>query len=348
MKSIKIVLSILAGIFIFVSCEKEIEFKGEITDPLLVVNSYITPDSVVSAHVSQSRFFLKDSITYKNINTAEVAVWVNGVFKENMSLVEKGKYRGTYKPAIGETIKIIVNVPTMKEVSSETKIYPQPVINSIDTTGVWSAKEYMIQSSGYSTGGQTIYKNDTLAAYTRQTMNYTLKFDDNANEQNYYRLIAKTIQHYTVTDTIQHTTKDSITSHYYFNFSDVVSGNNTNNDPTTLIGGYNSYNMYTVFSDELFNGKTYALTFSTDQLVFDNISSNSGFYTNSYRNPDKYEIKVYLQSISRDYYLYLKSRAAGSGGADFFSEPVQIHNNIVGGIGIFGSYTPSNVFTINF
>ena len=108
MKSIKIVLSILAGIFIFVSCEKDIEFNGEITAPLLVINSYITPDSVVSAHVSESRFFLKDSITYKNINTADVAVWVNGVLKEKMTLVEKGMYRGTYKPVIGETIKIIV------------------------------------------------------------------------------------------------------------------------------------------------------------------------------------------------------------------------------------------------
>jgi len=342
MKSIKIVLSILAGIFIFVSCEKDIEFNGEITAPLLVINSYITPDSVVSAHVSESRFFLKDSITYKNINTADVAVWVNGLLKEKMTLVEKGMYRGTYKPVIGETIKIIVNVSTMKEVSSETKIYPQPVINSIDTTGVWTGIRYDIQTNSYGNGTTMIYKYDTISTITGHTMNYTLKFNDNANEQNYYRLVVHTIEYYTITDTIMHSIRDSTLNNYNFDFTDVVS-NNTNNDPTTLIGGGYAYNLYSVFSDELFNGKTYSLKFSTTEDIY----KYSPTYTFARKTPDRKEIKVYLQSISRDYYLYLKSRAAGMGGTDFFSEPIQIHNNITGGIGILGSYTSSNEFTIN-
>ncbi|MHB9142298.1 MAG: DUF4249 domain-containing protein [Paludibacter sp.] len=344
MKSIKIVLSIFASLFIFISCEKDIEFNGEITDPLIVVNSYITPDSVVSAHISESRFFLKDSITYKSINNADVAVWVNGVFKEKMNLVETGIYRGTYKPVVGETIKIIVNVPSKAEVSSETKIYPQPVINSIDTVGVWTGNRYDIQISGYGNGTTMIYKYDTIATVTGHTINYTLKFNDNANEQNFYRLVVHTIEHYTVTDTIMHTSKDSIMNNYYFNFTDVVSGNNTSNDPTAIIGGgYSSYNMYNAFSDELFNGKNYSLTFSTNEDVY----KYSPEYTYGRETPDRKEIKIYLQSISRDYYLYLKSRAAGSGGENFFSEPVQIHNNIVGGIGILGSYTSSLVYKLD-
>ncbi|MDD5186307.1 MAG: DUF4249 domain-containing protein [Paludibacter sp.] len=342
MKSIKIVLSIFASLFIFISCEKDIEFNGEITDPLIVVNSYITPDSVVSAHISESRFFLKDSITYKNINNADVSVWVNGVFKEKMNLVEKGMYHGTYKPIVGETIKIIVNVPTRKEVSCETKIYSQPVINSIDTANIWTGDRYEIQSSGTSYGnGPMTWVYDTIATVTGHTINYTLKFNDNANEQNFYRLVVQNIEHYTVTDTIMHTSKDSIMTNYYFNFTDVVSGNNTTNDPTAIIGGgYYSYNMYNAFSDELFNGKTYSLTFSTNE----DICKYSPEYTYGRETPDRKEIKIYLQSISRDYYLYLKSRAAGSGGENFFSEPVQIHNNIVGGIGILGSYTSSLVY----
>ena len=309
-----------------------------------MVNSYITPDSVVSAHISVSRFFLKDSVTYKSINSADVAVWVNGTLKEKMTLVEKGMYRGTYKPAIGETIKIIVNVPSMKEVSSETKIYPQPVINSIDTTNVWTGKRYNIQTSGYGYGNTTIYKYDTIATVTGHTVNYTLKFNDNANEKNYYRLIVHTIEHYIITDTIKHTTAESTLNYYFFNFTDVVSGNNANNDPTSILGGAYSNNMYTVFSDDLFNGKTYSLTFSTNEDVYKYSPKNNY----GRKTPDRKEINVYLQSISRDYYLYLKSRGAGSGGGtDFFSEPIQIHNNIVGGIGILGSYTSSNKYTIN-
>jgi len=33
-------------------------------------------------------------------------------------------------------------------------------------------------------------------------------------------------------------------------------------------------------------------------------------------------------------------------GTDFFSEAVQIHTNIAGGIGILGSYTSGNVIKI--
>ncbi len=342
MKSIKIYSSIILSIFIFISCQKDIEFNGKITDPLVVVNSYITPDSVVSAHISESRFFLKDSITYRNIDNAEVAVWVNGLLKEKMSHTANGIYLGTYKPAIGETVKLIVSVPSMKEVSSETKIYSQPIINSIDTASMRYPKEYIISHYGYSNGTQTTVVDDTIGTYSLQEMNYSLKFNDNGNEKNYYRLIVQTIQYFTINDTINHTTRDSTLIHYSFNFSDVVSGNNANNDPSTLLGSGSNGNMYTVFSDELFNGKSYSLTFSTDQLIYDYLKSEFG----RYRNPDKYKINIYLQSISRDYYLYLKTRVASSGD-NFFTEPVQVHNNIKGGIGIFGSYTSSNVVSFD-
>ena len=46
---------------------------------------------------------------------------------------------------------------------------------------------------------------------------------------------------------------------------------------------------------------------------------------------------ITLQQISKDLYLYLKTRSA-SGGDDFLSEPVQVHNNIIGGLGVLGSY----------
>ena len=38
----------LLALFILGACEKEIEFKGEIVKPILVVNSLVNPDSVMS------------------------------------------------------------------------------------------------------------------------------------------------------------------------------------------------------------------------------------------------------------------------------------------------------------
>ena len=73
----KTFLTILAVSFIAISCEKDVEFKEEITNPLVVVNSFITPDSIIAANVSLSRFFLSDTTAFRNINNAEVNLWVN-------------------------------------------------------------------------------------------------------------------------------------------------------------------------------------------------------------------------------------------------------------------------------
>lgn len=51
---------ILAGLMALtvVSCRKEIKYKGDAEDPLVVVNSIMEADSVIKIHVEQSRFFL--------------------------------------------------------------------------------------------------------------------------------------------------------------------------------------------------------------------------------------------------------------------------------------------------
>lgn len=47
-------LLILTGCFL--SCKKDIKFEGTVSEPLLVLNGILTPDSVVSVHLSRSRF----------------------------------------------------------------------------------------------------------------------------------------------------------------------------------------------------------------------------------------------------------------------------------------------------
>ena len=50
-------------------------------------------------------------------------------------------------------------------------------------------------------------------------------------------------------------------------------------------------------------------------------------------------------SLSRDHYLYQATKESYNGDAilDFFTEPVQIHSNIQGGIGIFGVASKSRI-----
>ena len=55
-------------------------------------------------------------------------------------------------------------------------------------------------------------------------------------------------------------------------------------------------------------------------------------------------LEVYLNTISRDYYLFQKTYLAYINNNDFsdiFGEPVQIYSNVVGGIGLVGGVAES-------
>lgn len=337
--NIKILFSILVVSFIFISCEKDVEFNGAETNPLIVVNSFLTPDSTVTAYVSLSRFFLKDSIAYRNINNADVSLWVNGAFKEILNFDSVGTYRSSYKPAISDQIKLTVDVPQMKQVSATTNFTHAPVILAVDTQKITINKEVIFGYNGKESGVKHHYR-----------VNYKLKFADNGNQENYYRLIVRQVsfngQWNKTTNTVDTIESPGAVQYRDFDFTDVVSGNTI--DPladegtspvATLLSNVN--NKYHVFSDDLFNGKTYSLQFSTDITKYIKEIGPDGYAFNI-----KHEIYIILQSISKDYYLYLKTRGA-SYAANYFSEPVKVHNNIIGGVGILGSYTNSNIVRIN-
>lgn len=337
MKLIKLLLCISISLIAFASCQKNIEFNDEISKPMLVVHSFMSPDSVVTAKVSLSRFFLNDTANFRNINNADVAVIVNGTLKEKMNLLANGQYQGSYRPAIDDTVKLVVRVPSMNEVSSQASFCNPPVINSLDTTKV-------IYKSFYDSS-----PTDTAALNTLFKINFTLKFTDPGNEKNYYRLIVHSREYGFIINDWNQQVKE-INARYDFNSTDVVFGNNaSSNTVTGIISGdntnTNSGNKYNVFSDDLFNGKTYSLTFNADYWLYKRCpkySLDSGHSLNSAGAAEDIEVFVSIQSISKDYYSYLKSLSA-SGSDVFYSEPVQITNNIVGGIGFLGSYTSSNV-----
>lgn len=332
------ILGFLFAAFIFVSCEREVEFEGGLNTPLLVVNSFVTPDSVVMAYISRSRFFLEDSVEFRSISNAEVNLWVNGELKEKLTSFNNGVYKSSYKPAITDKIKIMVNATNVQKASASTIFPEMPLVLSVDTQRVLLRIQNLISdpSSDRIVGTRKYYKT-----------NYTLKLSDIANQQNYYRLIAgcesfSGIWNY---DTHKMDTINNLIRYDYLSFTDVVSGNAK--DPladsgTSPVGVLlsNSTNVYNVFSDEIFNGKTYSLKFSTNEVIDNYFNIESLKYSGE--NTLKNKVYISIQSISKDYYLYLKTRAA-SAATNYFSEPVKVHNNIVGGLGILGSYTSSNV-----
>lgn len=350
MKSFRLVLNMVFASIIFTACTSNIEFDGEITEPKVVLHSFISPDSIVTARVSLSRFFLSDTLIYKYVTNADVSLFVNGVFTEKLNHTKKGMYIGTYKPAMKDIVKLVVKVPDMNDVSADAGFCHPPVIESVDTTStiVWTLY--------YFAGA-----NDTVAVDYTSKVDIKLKFTDNAKEKNFYRLIVMK-RYYDYNPRIywddlasekrwvlDETTKDDYSN---IEFTDPVNGNTSNLNPVDEVNSItgepiNASETYNVFSDELFNGKTYTLSCSTNNVSF--INRYPGYEADSEKGKqqgfqcEKTEIFVSVQGISEEYYYYLKSRS-GSIKDDFFSEPVQILSNVKGGIGFMGGYTTSNVF----
>ena len=343
MRNLFVIYSAILSFILLISCTKEIDFSGTMTNPMIVINSYITPDSVISVHISESRFFLNDSSYFKYPNNADVAVWVNGSLKEKLKYNQNGFYRGTYQPVVGDSVKLIVNVPGKNEVTTKTYINPQPETISIDSTEVKTGERFQVYSSGYSMNNSpVIYRYDTIARVVGKNINFKLTFHDNPDQVNYYRLVVDTKYIFKVTNTVSGLHTDSIIDYYnsMVELKDPVFGSATP-DLLSLVNGPGS-NFYGCFSDELFNGKTYPLTFTLNDDVYYYYPK----YSASNKVPDSKEVYIYLQSISKDYYLYLNSRLSSGNVDPFFSEPTQIYNNIKGGIGILGSYTSCKAYKL--
>ncbi|MDR0541027.1 MAG: DUF4249 domain-containing protein [Dysgonamonadaceae bacterium] len=277
---------LLAGLIsCFSACEKEIEFKGGETEPQLVLNSILTPDSAIRVHLSESRFFLADKAEFKNIRNAAVTLLKNGEVIETFRDAGEGYYVADYRPKTGDRLQITASASGLEPVECSAEILPAPTVLSADMVKLSTDNDYDL----------------------------TVSLKDPSETSDYYRIDMYVMVY------------DGKSGYYYpgdvlYDSDDMVFGS-AGLDP---FGAGNNY--YYVFSDELFNGKEYKLKLRLYHLIND--------------QEGKTKLFIELQHITKDYYLYLKSRNVALGDEiGLFTEPVQIYNNIQGGIGILGSYT---------
>lgn len=298
------------------SCEKEIEFTGKETTPLIVVNSIICSDSIIKAQISKSKFFLANDDAFDNITDADVSVFINGEFKEKMTNMQNGLYQTTFIPNIGDTVSYKISASGLKDVSSQAIVIPRPDIISMDTTienfTVYPQIDYTTDNYG------NLITTDTTAYSINLQLGVKIKIQDDGSVKNYYKLSPSVLT--------------PINSNYlnvYSTLNGVLSNNQ--NDANNFLDVSGSYNTNGIFSDELFDGKEFTL--SATIQVYVNVTVNQQDTTFLYVN---------LQNINQDYYNYLFTRDLTSNSDGFFSEPVQIYSNIIGGIGILGGYSNSN------
>jgi hypothetical protein len=151
--------------------------------------------------------------------------------------------------------------------------------------------------------------------YQRKELKITISFTDTPGIENFYSL--KVLRLTTYEGGI-HVWPEHFTSNdLLFQNDDNALFENQNKN----FGGSEAF-----FSDEILNGKNYKLTVNVELFGI----------------RDKQNFEVVLNSLSKNYYKYLRTKRMQRETRDNpFAEPVIVYNNIKNGLGIFAGYSSS-------
>ena len=307
------------------SCEKEIEFNGEQSDPKLVINSLVEPGQPVKAAISKSYFFLDAANTTAPADLV-ASLYVNGSLVGELTqgtdtiwdywgmpdyrLVTR--YFSDYVPEEGDVVKISATANGFDEVEGSTSPLPQIADCQLEVeVGEWMGQymqEYDWETEEY---GDTLCYN--IAGYLNLTFTLT---DPNPGKTDFFRLIQGD----------NNVAREGLNTCWVnFGYDDpIFEAGITENDiidisdlDTRPVG---------VFSDMMFDGGSYRLKVKAQ------------FYCDIYDeyefDPDYFRGVFLMEHLSKEYYQYLCTCDQGDLTLQIYSEPIQTFSNVEHGYGI--------------
>lgn len=318
-KSIGILLSTV--LLTLSSCYNDIDLgnhKDENGENLLSLNSIVNPDSTLTVMATRTFFFTDSHKERVAVEGLDITMTINE--SENQHLRydhEKKLYVSDFKPQEGDrielstkykgqTVKCRAEMPRCVEIESVTAKRQGPMY--------------------------IFWENDYM-------FTYHITFSDRQGEKNYYflRAIADVSG---LDDTTYNVGQGQFDYSYEFVFQQLAKTVNA------TVPGWKPYGSLGLpFSDDGIDGKTYTLTLK--EVIQNSYGSRLWAY-----NAMQRQFRLY--SISKDYYDYLVSiicadtsgEGIHAGMIDIgIAEPSAIHNNIDGGVGIFGAYSMSSLKT---
>jgi len=316
-------------VVLFSSCEKTIDFNGEGTVPMIVVNGLVVPGEPIEVSVTKSQSFLADSYFFETLTDAKADLYVNGEFAETLHLMEvdgseiihhyypdyvKYAFRGETIAENGKTYRLEVAREGLQSVSCETSVPDAVELLAVDT-----ATEFVPVDYG-----------------TQEMFEIKIKFHDNAKTGNLYRVQVDQInginKNYYLgevesSDTVLLREESALNLDLF----DQVFGSKTDEADEIVAGTPD--NKYALFDDTQINGKEYTvkvrLSYNYNVYRQYPLDEESGNFL---------ERKIVLYALSPEYYEYLKSATNHFYYADdYFSEPVPVYSNVRGGTGIFAA-----------
>ena len=333
----KIVMIALVALT-FVACEKEIEVDIEGTDPKVVVHSLNEVGQPVSLHLTYSRpvfstFYVPTGSSYfEEVDNATVNLTVNGT-DVGTAVRDGGTYSFGYVPSEGDQLDLRVVVPGEDPITASAIVPSRPMVKGVDV-------KYLENS-----------ETDEYDYYYDYDVDIRLTLMDKAATADFYsiRVYEYDTGFYTYYDSLGNIERyDTTVLNYYYDngrpreieCSDyqIIDANMDIDDIFGMEPGEDMsfFGSTLYFTDGNINGTEHPIKLSSYlQYKPEFHRHGNGYVTDE-------EIKVWVcievTAYSRDMYLY--GRTTDNYQSDellgLFGEPVQIHSNINGGIGVFG------------
>jgi len=298
----RILLFSIISVCILSSCEKIIYINLDEGEQKIVLNGALSPDSSVVVHVTRTRQISQAGPDYWEQPEPDSMIVDDVVLYEDGRLIGHLEHLRDYFfgvpdfwPSAGKTYRLEASSGKMKPATATVTIPVSIPINSFDTVR---------------------FLRDNWQPAVRISMQFT----DPGVEENYYALEIVGIQHYY--DWRNNVFTDSIIA---FHFA-----------PTGLVGRVNDVldldfldinqefriERKLLFSDQLFNGKVFDLSFD---ILKDY----------SYRMEDTVRFKVGLLKVEKPAFLFAVSmQKYGQAQGNPFAEPVQLYTNVENGFGL--------------
>ena len=313
--NIAIALAALMGLG---ACYHEVNLDGyrdSEGENLLTLNSLVCPDTTIRVSATRPYFF-SDVHNYREfVMDLELELSINGKSKGMMKYdFLNNVYISDVKPAPGDTVQLSTTFRGNHIEASD--VVPQPV----EIKNIKVSRE----------GPYVIYSDYDFV------INYTVTFTDTPGHADYYFL---QWDHSDARYDIMNGERDYTHAYVFNTMADEI---------RSTLPGWEPYSPYGLpFSDKGIDGQTH------DIMVRETVQMNEYSYNWKLNRMCR---RFKLFAISKHYYDYLISvlindtddRGLQGGMIDLgMADPVKIHSNISGGVGILGCYTtPTKEFDV--
>lgn len=322
MKHITLYTNLIIVTLFTASCIKfAANFELTETDPQIVINGILEPDSLFKVHVCRSISILESNEKVIPIEGAIVEVFENGKLIDQLDQYQNGFYKSSsLKPLPQSKYTIKVTADDFETAHATIKIPSNEPVMKIDT----ATKTFIYNSE-----------------HEERNLELSIEIKNNPNEKNFY-MVEAYIQNWGYMYEYDEQANETVDSGYFYSSMYV-----TTKSPYAILGfsDYSSWIEKFSSTDENYEG-----TYSAQKIIFSDEYMNQStekinlwvwnqIYDYDNKLGKTIPLKIYVYEVSQEFIYYLKSHSTYfvDPFSDFFVEKNITYCNIENGMGIMAS-----------